>query len=404
MMIRFLQNKTVSREQTGGTWFELFFDLVYVAILVELGNRLSHDLTLSGTLQFVALFVPIWWSWLALVFYTRYFPSDDIGQRLLTVLYMGAMILLAFEIHGVTGETVTYFILSYAATKFILALMYARAWAQFPEYRSLTSHYAALYFLIGLMWITIAVIAPSNYWLWGLAVAADVFAPLFIIWSRRVRNKPQPNQPPLKHHYMLHRFGELTIIVLGEFFIKLITSSSGLELQPFNFYLGACLLLISVSLWWLYFDHTDHVHLAREQTRQAVWVYMHYFLLSAITAYGVVGTKIFAALPGDILSQEKRMLFGIALAIAVLALGIIDWASPEDDGRLSRRPHLNIRIFAALVLLLLALFGGQITVGWLVTLVASVLVVQVGIDIWLRTRKKAVGETAVDAYLAEQQE
>ena len=89
------------------------------------------------------------------------------------------------------------------------------------------------------------------------------------------------------------------------------------------------------------------------------------------------------------------MLFSIALTVAILALGVIDWASPEDDGHLSRRPHLNIRIIAAVILLLLALFGGQINVGWLVTLVALVLVVQVGIDIWLRTRNQNVGETAV---------
>ena len=85
-MFRFLQNHTVPREQGGSSWLELFFDLVYVAILVELGARLSHNLSLSGTLEYAALFVPIFWSWLALVFYSRYFPSDDIGQRLLTVL------------------------------------------------------------------------------------------------------------------------------------------------------------------------------------------------------------------------------------------------------------------------------------------------------------------------------
>lgn len=395
-MLRFFQNSTVSREQSGGTWLELFFDLVYVAILVELGNRLSHDLTLSGTLQFAFLFIPIWWSWLALVFYTRYFPSDDIGQRLLTVLYMGAMILLAFEIHGVTGETATYFGLSYAATKLILALMYLRAWRQYPEYKGMTGHYAALYLLIGILWIAIALIAPTNLWLWGIVIAIDILIPLFIRWSHQGRGKAQPDHPPLKHHYILHRFGELTIIVLGEFFIKLITSSSGLELHSFNFYVGTCLLLISVSLWWLYFDHTDHTHLDKEYTRPAVWIYMHYFLLSAITAYGVVGTKVFAALPGEALSQEKRMLLGVALAIAVLSLGIIDWASPESSGPLSRRPHLKIRIAAAVILLLLIPVGGLINVGWLVTLVALVLVVQVGIDIWVRTRNQAVGVAAIN--------
>jgi len=394
-MLRLLQKSTVSREQTGGTWLELFFDLVYVAILVELGNRLSHDLTLLGTLQYVVLFVPIWWSWLALVFYTRYFPSDDIGQRLLTVLYMGAMIMLAFEIHAVTGQTSTYFVLSYAATKFILALMYLRAWQQFPEYKAMTSHYAALYLLIGLLWIAIAFIGPTNFWLWGVAIVADVSLPILIRWSRGVRKKSPPKLPPLKHHYMLHRFGELTIIVLGEFFIKLIASSSGEELQPFNFYMGACLLAISVSLWWLYFDHTDHVSLNKEQTRPALWIYTHYFLLAAITAYGVVGTKVFAAVPGDILSQEKRLLLCIALAVALLALGIIDWASPESSGPQSRRTNLKIRITASLVLLVLAFAGGQIAVGLLVTLVALVLIIQVGIDIATRLRNESELGTAV---------
>ena len=394
-MLRLLRIETVPREEAGATWLELFFDLIYVAILVELGSRLSGNLTLSGTLEYAALFVPIFWSWLALVFYTRYFPADDIGQRLLTVLYMGAMILLAFEIHGATGETLTYFIYAYAATKFIIALMYLRAWVQYPEYRALTSHYAALYIVIGLFWLVIALIAPQNYWLWAVAVAIDIFIPLFIRGSHQLRKKSQPAHPPLKHHYMLHRFGELTIIVLGEFFIKLITSSAGREVEPFNFYLGACLLLISVSMWWLYFDHTDHTHLDREHTRPALWIYTHYFLLCAITAYGVVGTKVFAAVPGEILGQEKRLLLCIALAIAVLALGVIDWASPEGSSRFFRRPHLNIRIAAAILLLLLAPVGGFINVGWLVTLVAVVLIVQVGIDIATRLGNKHVAEPAV---------
>jgi low temperature requirement protein LtrA len=394
-MLRLLRINTVPREESGSTWLELFFDLIYVAILVELGNRLSHNLSLSGVLEYAALFILIWWSWLALVFYTRYFPSDDIGQRLLTVLYMGAMILLAFEIHSVTIQTLTFFILSYASTKLILALMYLRAWKQYPEYRALTSHYAALYFLIGLMWIAIALFDPDNFWLWGLVIAIDIFIPLLIRWSHQVRGRPEPDHPPLKHHYMLHRFGELTIIVLGEFFIKLITSSSGLELQRFNFYLGVALLLISVSMWWLYFDHTDHTDLHRERARPVVWVYMHYFLLSAITAYGVVGTKVFAAAPGEILSQEKRLLLCLALATAMLALGIIDWASPEGNERFSRHNHLKIRVVAAGTLLLLAIIGSFINVGWLVTLIAAVLIVQVGIDIWVRTRHQTMAETAV---------
>ena len=84
-MFRFLRIHTVPDEGEGSSWLQLFFDLVYVAILIELGNRLSHDLTLEGALQFALLFIPIWWSWLEFVFYGRYFPIDDIGPRILTV-------------------------------------------------------------------------------------------------------------------------------------------------------------------------------------------------------------------------------------------------------------------------------------------------------------------------------
>ena len=122
---------------------------------------------------------------------------------------------------------------------------------------------------------------------------------------------------------------------------------------------------------------------------------MHYFLLAAITAYGVVGTKVFAAGPGEILSQEKRVLLCVALAIAVVALGIIDWASPEQEGPFSRSSQLAIRLASALILLLVAAVGGAINVGWLVILVALVLVVQVGIDIGARMHNKAVVEVAV---------
>ena len=324
-MLRFFQTNTVPSEgQQGSSWLELFFDLVYVAILIELGNRLSHDLTAVGVASFAALYVPIFWSWLGLVLYTRYFPADEIGQRILTVVYMAAMVLLAFEIEHVTGSSATQFILAYAVTKFILALMYGRSWREYPEYRSLTSHYAILNLIIGFLWLVIAVVAPTNYWLWGVVVGIDVLTPLFIRWSHRARNKPKMAHPPTKHHYMVHRFGELTIIVLGEFFIKLITTFEGEPLHWFNFYTLLCLLGISVSIWWLYFDHTQHIEMHSKQSRRPVWMYTHYFLLASITAYGVLGTKVFESAPGEVLSPEKRIIFCAALAIVAIALGVID--------------------------------------------------------------------------------
>ena len=91
--------------------------------------------------------------------------------------------------------------------------------------------------------------------------------PLVNRLTQRISGRSAQQGPPVKYLFTLHRFGELTIIVLGEFFIKLVTSSAGRELAPVNYFIGAGLLSISVSLWWLYFDHLEHANLAQAGTR-----------------------------------------------------------------------------------------------------------------------------------------
>jgi low temperature requirement protein LtrA len=386
-MFHYLRIHTVPTEEEGSTWLQLFFDLVYVAILVELGNRLSHDLSLEGVVSFVILLIPIWWSWLEFVDYGRRYPVDDIGQRILTVLYMAAMLLLAFEIHDMTGATTTAFVVTYGLSKFVLALMYGRAWIYYPTYRHLTSNKSVAFTVVGILWIAIAFIAPSNLWLWSLVIILGILMPLFIRLFHGLTNRSDLPRPPIKYRFTLQRFGELTIIVLGEFFIKLATSSAGRELTPINYFIGAGLLGISLGLWWLYFDHLEHASLAKAGSRIWIWTYSHYPFLVAITAYGVVGNKIFAAQPQVPLDDAKRMLFTIALATAVLAYGIIEWASKEKDEPLSRSSQPWIRFGGAAALLALGFLGASLNVGWLVALVVAVLLIQVGLDVTTRLQR-----------------
>ena len=150
--------------------------------------------------------------------------------------------------------------------------------------------------------------------------------------------------------------------------------------------IGACLLGISVSLLWLYFDYLEHATLTSAGSRVGVWIYSHCPFLAAITAYGVVGNKIFAASTGQPLSDPKRLLFTTALAMAVFACGVIELASREKSESLARSPQPWIRIAAA-VILALGLWGGELNVGWLVILVLAVLLLQVGLDVSKRLQR-----------------
>lgn len=64
----------VSHEAEGvnhASWIELFFDLVFVVVIEELGHYLSEHFTLAGFGQFVTLFVPCWWAWVLQLSFRR---------------------------------------------------------------------------------------------------------------------------------------------------------------------------------------------------------------------------------------------------------------------------------------------------------------------------------------------
>lgn len=44
------------------TWLELFYDLVFVVTISQLAHYLEENLSLYGFLQFVLLFIPVWWA------------------------------------------------------------------------------------------------------------------------------------------------------------------------------------------------------------------------------------------------------------------------------------------------------------------------------------------------------
>ena len=77
------------------TWLELFFDLIFVAAVAQVGAPLSMDYSLTGVFRFLAFFLLIWWAWYGHSLYSTRFDTDDLVQRLLTLVQMFAVAALA---------------------------------------------------------------------------------------------------------------------------------------------------------------------------------------------------------------------------------------------------------------------------------------------------------------------
>lgn len=366
-------------------WLELFYDLVYVATVIALGDRLSKDLSIKGILSFAALFVPTWWTWTGTAFYITRFNLDDVGHRLLIFAQMFAISIMAINIHDGLGHTSQGFAAGYVGARTVLILMYVRAGLQRPAARRLTTRYATGFGLAASIWLlSILVPEPARFVLWAVGLVIDFGTPL-LPSTRRF----QAEIPPDTHH-LPERFGLFTIIVLGEAFIKVITHASESEgLHLANGLYGALALLIAASLWWIYFDNVKGSVVRRTQVAGQVWVYSHLPLVAAITAFGVASKKIVLLEAGHGLESDYRLLMAGAVSVALFAIGLLDLATAEGTHDLTLDRAAFARFGGGTGILIIGLAGEPFSAALLLALIATACIGQVITDLYRYTRLQA---------------
>lgn len=351
------------------SWLELFYDLIYVATIIQLGNRLSDDVSVRGVLLFVLLFVPVWWSWTGMMFYFNRFMVDDGWHRLLVFAQMFAVANLGISVSGAFGDTSATFALAYFAVRAILVLLYLRAWWHVPSARPLIGRYASGFSIGAAMWLlSVFVPPPYRFALWLLGLAIEFWVPLSA-GSRRLQSLLTPNK-----HHLVERYGLFTIIVLGESFIKVVTGLAGQEITTASLLFSGLAFVISASLWWLYFGAVSGAALKQTTSAPYLWIYTHLPLTIGITAVGVGLKKVALIDFAHPLAVEYRWLIcgAVALSLAAIALFIsIRTDSVGANGLLA----IGTPLCTAVAVLSLALFGRALpeilTVGLLALICAA---------------------------------
>lgn len=86
------------------TWLELFFDLVFVAVIGVVAHTLAHThlghLSIEQLFNFFLAFLPILWVWSTHTMFSNRYDRDDNKQKFLTLGLMGLVILMS-TIHRV---------------------------------------------------------------------------------------------------------------------------------------------------------------------------------------------------------------------------------------------------------------------------------------------------------------
>ncbi len=353
-------------EHRHATWFELFFDLVFAAAVAQLGAPLVHEPSAAVFARFAALFVVVVWAWVLYTLYANRFDTDDLIFRLAKSGAMLAIAAIAVNLHRVMsgqGGTVG-FAAGYVVLRSLLICLYIRARRHVAgEGRRLTDIYILGYSATTLLWlVSIFVPSPFRYVLWGLAMVIDLAVPTRAWAALKARS--------IVISHLTERFGTFFIIVLGESVVAVVAGVSGFEFTFDSWLVAGLCFVITLALWWIYFDLADTSVVGRGALG-LVYVYAHFPLLAGVAAFGE-GTRLAVteAAHASLSAATRWALAGgigaFALSLAAIHLGA-EWTSLRD------RTFLG-RIGLAAVTLTLAAVGGQLSpVIFVVLLTAAVL-------------------------------
>jgi low temperature requirement protein LtrA len=294
---------------------------VFVAAVSQLGGALARDPSASVFARFGALFIVVVWAWVLYTLYANRFDTDDLIFRLAKSGAMLAIAAVAVNLHQAMagrGGTVA-FAGGYVVLRSLLIGLYVRAHRHVAgQGRKLTQAYIAGYSATTVLWLlSIFVPSPFRYALWCVAMLTDLAIPMRA-WAA------------LKEHsvvtsHLTERFGTFFIIVLGESVVAVVSGVAGFEFTFRSWIIAGLGFLISLSLWWVYFDLADTSVVGRGALG-LVFVYSHFPLLAGVAAFGV-GTKlaIVEAAQTDLGAGTRWALAGgiggFALALAALHIG-----------------------------------------------------------------------------------
>jgi low temperature requirement protein LtrA len=226
---------------------ELFFDLAYVLVILELAHGLYGDPSWHGLLVMAGLFTAIWFSWMGFTLYANRFDTDDLVFRLAKLAATAAIAGCAASASDAVGKYAVPFAASYLLGRVILLGLYVRAWRHVTEARPTINVYLVCIGVSTVLWaVSTAVPAPGRYWLWVAAVLVDAVGPVLATL--------RDDRLPLHIEHLPERFGLLVILVLGEALGGAARGTHDASWAGPSLVVGVLGLFVAASLWWAYFD------------------------------------------------------------------------------------------------------------------------------------------------------
>jgi low temperature requirement protein LtrA len=321
-----IKDRTVSN-------LELFYDLVYVAVISQASRALALDVSPTGFAHFAIVFAMIWFAWFNGSLYIELHGREDGRTRLSVFLQMGILALLAVFTGEAAGATGVQFAIVYAI---FLAFM---GWQWYivreldrierPEFMRITFRYVT-----GMAVSTLAIGATAFLDDTTRVQAWMIFASAWIVGlSFGARARGSVTEGILPTDSLVERFGLFTIIVLGEVILAVVTGLSTAGADALTIVTGSLAMIIGFGQWWIYFDVVGR-RLPRPAGPLWFWMLSHLPIQLSIVAAGAGIVNLIEHAHDPSTPPATAILLGGSVALGLLGL-IVTERCLEDAIRLA---------------------------------------------------------------------
>ena len=312
------------------SFLELFYDLVYVAVIGQAAHHLAEHVTARTVAEFAVVFGLIWAAWVNGSLYLELHGREDGRTRMTVFLQMGILVLLAVFTADATGESGTAFALVYAAFLAVMTWLWNSVRLQdrhdHPEF-----------------------LAPAGRYVFGMAVAVVLVAasaflddtPRLIVWAffcvawiaalAMVALLTVTREGLLPTDSLVERFGLFTIIVLGEVIFGVVDGLSTPDRDGLVIATGMSALAIGFGFWWIYFDLVGRRPPRDDGGALVSWMLGHLPITLSITAAGGAMVSLIGHAGDGRTPAGTAWLIGGAVALGLVSLILIEKALVDAE-------------------------------------------------------------------------
>ena len=322
----------VIHDRTVG-FLELYYDLVYVAVIIQLAHRLGHELTVIQLLQFAIVFTLVFIAWVNGSLYLELHGGNDGRTRTIVFVQIALLASLAVFIGDASTSTGQAFTLAYGAYLGVITLLWHGGRNQDRSDRPESVEPLGGYVMalaISTAVLLAAALLPNEL----RFVVWTVFAGGWVggIWlaGRSPTGLARVIHPT---EALVERFSLLVIIVLGEVFFGVVSGLVAVPRDPLTVGTGLVALALGFAFGWIYFDLVGGRLPRRDGPALARWMLGHLPMTLAITVTGAAGVSLIEHAHDASVPAGTAWALSGSVAIALFALVFVK-DTLEDAARL----------------------------------------------------------------------